>query len=108
MTSVKPYPSKFGANPPGPCVLFVKADWCGHCSRAKPEIAEAARRMGRVVPVYVIDADKQESLVDALGVRGFPAIIFVDQNGRKQDYGGDRTGRAISEWVCNKVGSCMR
>ena len=108
MSSVKSYPSRFGTNPPGPCVLFCKADWCGHCTRAKPEIAEAARRMGSVVPVYVIDADKQEKIVSGLGVQGFPTIFYVDQNGRKHEYGGDRTGRAISEWVCNKVGSCMR
>jgi thiol-disulfide isomerase/thioredoxin len=108
MSSVKPYPSRFGTTPPGPCVLFCKADWCGFCTKAKPEIAEAARRMGSVVPVYVIDADKQEKIVSGLGVRGFPTIFYVDQNGRKQEYDGDRTGRAISEWVCNKVGSCMR
>ena len=98
--------SQWGSKCPGPALVFVKAEWCGHCQAAKPEVAKAARLLGSAVPTYAIDADKHPDLVNAWGVEGFPTIFYVSQTGRRTDYGGERRGQAIGDWVCNKSNRC--
>lgn len=98
----------FRRNSSGPAVLFVKADWCGHCTAAKPEIRKAAEILGSVLPVYEIDSDKQRDVVEALGVNGFPTILFRSANGQLTNYRGERSGRKIADWACAKSGGCGR
>jgi thiol-disulfide isomerase/thioredoxin len=48
----------------------VLAEWCGHCQRAKPELAAAADRLGGAVPVLGLDADAAPGIVEEWGVQG--------------------------------------
>jgi thiol-disulfide isomerase/thioredoxin len=77
-------------------VVIVKADWCGHCKKAKPEferlIGASPIRLsdGSEVVVRMLDEGKDKSEVQGLGVRGFPTILYVS-NGQKTEYSGPRT-----------------
>jgi thiol-disulfide isomerase/thioredoxin len=77
-------------------VVIVKAEWCGHCKKAKPEfdrlVGASPIRLndGSEVVVRMLDEGKDKSEVQGLGVRGFPTILYVS-NGQKTEYSGPRT-----------------
>ena len=91
---------------PKPCVLFVKAEWCGHCKAAKPEMEKASRLLGSVIPMFSVDADSQAALVQKLGVQGFPTILFMPANGPPVTYNGARTAQGVVDWVCRVSSLC--
>lgn len=82
-----------------PCVLFVSAKWCGHCKNTAPEVDKAQRILGSKTPVYVVDADRDKAVVEALGVEGFPTILVVSSDRRMTEYQGPRTGAAIAQFA---------
>ncbi len=100
--------SQYRTGARGPAVLFVKADWCPHCQSTKPEIRRAAQIMGSVVPIYEVDSERNADVVRALGVNGFPTILFRNAAGRMTAYNGERRARDIADWACAKSGSCGR
>jgi thiol-disulfide isomerase/thioredoxin len=92
----------------GPAVLFVKADWCGYCKAAKPEMRRAAATLGTVLPVYEIDADRQKDIVATMPVSGFPTIFFLTAAGQLRKYEGERQGQKVADWACAQSGACGR
>lgn len=90
----------------GPAVIFVKADWCPHCKTAKPEVAAASELLGRVIPVYAADADQHARHIQKWGVKGFPTIFYLSQDGQMVEFGGDRRGQKIADWACITSGMC--
>lgn len=90
----------------GPAVLFVKADWCPHCQHAKPEMEKAALMLGKVIPVFAVDADKHKAAVQKWGVQGFPSIYFLTPDGEMQPYDGERKGQQVADWACINSGLC--
>lgn len=99
---------QFNRRARGPCVLFVSATWCPHCRAAKPEMEEAADILGSVVPVYVVDSERDKAVVERLGVEGFPTILFMDAAGRLTPYEGPRRGKDVAAWTCAHSGNCGR
>lgn len=98
----------FRKNAPTVAVLFVKADWCPHCKRAKPEVQRAAEILGSVVPVYEVDSERNADVVESLGVEGFPTIFFRNAKGKLVRYKGETRSRNIADWVCTQSGRCGR
>ena len=90
----------------GPAVLFVKAEWCPHCQTAKPEMEQASLMLGRVIPVYAVDADKHKRYVQQWGVEGFPTVIFLTPEGEMHKYDGPRKGQQVADWACLTSGLC--
>lgn len=90
----------------GPCVIFVKADWCPHCQHAKPEMAKASNFLGDVIPMYVMDADRHKRSIARLGIQGFPTILFVSAQGEVITYDGEREGQKVADWTCITSGLC--
>lgn len=102
MSLVKPYRK----NARSPSILFVKAEWCPHCQHAKPELEETASILGSVLPVYSVDSERNAETVEALGVRGFPTIMYQSVDGKMVEYGGPRKGKKIADWACAQSGMC--
>lgn len=89
-------------------LLFVKADWCGYCKRALPEIEQVSRLTGDAFPVYKLDADKNKNTVQLLGVKGYPTIFFIDQNGKiATQYTKERNTKAIIDEICSVMKKCF-
>ena len=66
-----------------PCIIFIYANWCGHCVTTKPNWNEAVEEM-EVTP-YAI-SDQSPELLEKFEVKGFPTIIGFDKNKNKHDF----------------------
>jgi thioredoxin 1 len=66
---------------PGPVLLEFGTDWCGHCRRAQPMIAEALGQHPGVRHIKVSDASGKP-LGRSFGVRLWPTLVFL-KDGRE-------------------------
>lgn len=91
-------------------ILFVYANWCGHCIRFKKIYIETASAVGSVINFYKVDSDKSSNLLKALNVKGFPTLFIIDKNGKViKEFNGDRssTEKFIGE-ICKMTINCPR
>jgi len=51
------------------------------------------------MPVYVVDAEKNNKIIEALKVNGFPEIIVVDKNRRVHKFNGPREAPKIVQFI---------
>lgn len=105
MQQLAPNVSISGVIRNAPVFLMVGVEWCGHCRRAKPVMEKVASAMGKAVPVLYVDGDGRPDITKAMGIRGFPALVYFDAKGRAHRYEGDRTMDAIVNFVCEKSSS---
>lgn len=82
-----------------PAVMFVKADWCPHCHSMAPHMKRAQKLLGNTMPVYVVDADADDKIVQKLGVQGFPTVFVISADRKKREYTGDRDAKAIASFA---------
>lgn len=93
---------------PGGGLLLVKTDWCGHCKRVLPELEEVSRLTGSAFPIYKLDADKNKNTISKLGVKGFPTIFFIEQDGRISGrYEKERNTKSIIDEICTLMKKCF-
>jgi thiol-disulfide isomerase/thioredoxin len=81
-----------------PLLLMIQANFCGHCTTAKPALQEFAQKHGNRVVVATIQADGKEpgemELAQRLskiypGFSGFPEyMLFKDKKPYKKHDGG--------------------
>lgn len=73
-------------------LLFVYANWCGHCTRFKKVYKECAKIVGNVFNFYQIDTDKCKDLTNSLKVKGYPSVYLMDASGRVyKEFNADRS-----------------
>jgi len=82
-----------------PAVLFVKAEWCPHCHSMAPHMKRAQNLLKNTMPVYAVDADSNKSVVERLGVGGFPTVFVIGADRRKREYDGPRDGKSIAAFA---------
>ena len=61
---------------PGPVLLDFGTNWCGHCRRAQPLIAEATAAHPRVKHLKIADA-RGRRLGRSFRVKLWPTLIFL-------------------------------
>lgn len=81
-------------------LVIVKAEWCGHCQKAMPEfkklVAASPIKLadGSSVTVRMLDEKKDKAVVDTMGVKGFPTILYI-KDGQRIEYSGSRTADGV-------------
>lgn len=83
------------------------APWCGHCKRVAPVFDELARHVqdrGEIdARVGDVNCVRNQALCQALGVRGYPTILFFDaQGGSPQPYQLHRTVPQFYEFMIQR------
>lgn len=101
MASLREFPRRGNLQTIGPALLYVNVQWCGHCKAARPIMEQVSGVLGSVVPVYSVDGDERSDVARALGVEGYPTIVYIDEGGSRYEYTGDRTREAITSFVCH-------
>lgn len=93
-----------------PSILFVYANWCGHCRRFAPMYNDAAKTLGTMVKLFKIDSDKNPAFIKRYGVRSFPTIYILGQDGKvKSEYNGSRaSAREFSAAICKLSLTCRK
>ncbi|MBU2488359.1 MAG: thioredoxin family protein [Proteobacteria bacterium] len=67
-----------------PVLVFFTAEWCGYCTRIKKEVfaqKEVGTASEKLVNIWV-DVDENRQLAGEFGIRGIPALIFLDPEGK--------------------------
>lgn len=85
---------------------LVIATWdkCGHCIKAKPEFARLESlglprlRDGSSVTLRKLDANANKDEIAALGISGYPSILFL-KGGERIEYSGERTADGIISFL---------
>jgi len=78
-------------------LIIVKAEWCGHCKKAKGEFEKLVKASpvkmqdGSEVTIRMLDSDVDKDEVNALNVRSFPTILYRSGSNRQEYPGNDRT-----------------
>jgi len=94
-----------------PGMLFVYANWCGHCQRFKSTFNELQQQLGSDFPLVSledIELNKNTILSKSLQVQGFPTIKFFDQNGKIiGNYNKNRDKQTILEHICKVYHHCI-
>ena len=82
-------------------ILFVYADWCGHCQAFKPEwnkFEKICKEGGNTC--RAINGDENPDLAKKYNIEGYPTILKCDKNGNKiEEYGGQRSADALVEFL---------
>ncbi len=91
-------------------VLFIYANWCGHCRQFKPIYQKTASVVGNVVGIFQLDSDKSENVLREFNVRSFPSIYIFDGKGKKiSEYTGPRDNPDVFiSQICKMTLKCPR
>lgn len=83
------------------------APWCGYCTTLHQELIKAAAELdkeGLDVRIVTVDATEELELASSEGVDGYPTIAVYRNGERTGTYRGERTNRAIAQYLREKAG----
>jgi protein disulfide-isomerase/protein disulfide-isomerase A1 len=84
-------------------VFFIYADWCGHCTRFKPEWAkfkeEIAKSNNMKAFALNVDDESNTEFIEMNKVSSFPTVIVTKGSGEKVKYDGERTAEDLMKFV---------
>jgi thiol-disulfide isomerase/thioredoxin len=85
------------------------ADWCPHCTTAKPAFKEFSKGgklliNGKEVHVRMLEADKDKDEMASLPVKGFPTFLLETVDGKVIEYKGPRETEKYLEFLNKQLG----
>ena len=87
-----------------PVLLDIWAEWCGPCKAMAPALDELSQAYDGRVNIVKLDLDENEDLVESLGVRSLPTLIFYDNGERRGDRSGAASKSEIEAFVDQHLG----
>lgn len=67
-----------------PCIIDFYTTWCGPCKRLAPILEELAKEYKGKIYIYKVDAEKEQQLSMAFGIKSYPSLLFCPQTGNPQ------------------------
>ena len=83
----------------GDRMVCCLASWCGHCKSLKASGELEKLKKDEDVPLEVNEDDDDAN--KKYGVKGFPSILKVKENGEQVPFKGERTAEAMKEFFNN-------
>ena len=79
-------------------LIFGYADWCGYCKQFMPVWQQFKNKYMPVLDLREVNDKRDAETVKALGIKGFPSIIYLDGN-KKYEYQGERTIEGLEQFM---------
>lgn len=71
------------------------ADWCPHCQRMMPVVAQIRELVGDTAPIYQLDIDENGEAAEEVGVTGTPTFIIYRDGTPVWQYSGELDGNIL-------------
>lgn len=71
------------------------AQWCPHCRKMMPVVAEVAELLEGQVPVYQYEIDEDRELAEEAGVTSIPTFIIYKDGSPAWQHTGEISGQAL-------------
>ena len=82
------------------------ADWCPHCTAAKPEFQSLMKNTqninGKAIKFVMVDCEKNPEKAEAANVQGFPTFI-LENDGETEVYPGERSQSGFKKFLSNML-----
>jgi thiol-disulfide isomerase/thioredoxin len=80
------------------------ADWCGHCTKVKPEMEELVKKgviekNGKKCEIRMISPEKEPEKAAGKPIKGFPTFLMEAADGQIVEYKGERSMNAYLEYI---------
>jgi protein disulfide-isomerase-like protein len=80
-------------------------DWCGHCKNFKPifegELSDAVKEQQLPCRLELVNCEKHPEEAKKYNIRGYPTVIFENENNDVVEYQGERTANSIIKFIKN-------
>lgn len=88
------------------CVLkLFYVDWCGHCKNFKPifegELSDAVKEQQLPCKLELVNCEERPEEAKKYNIRGYPTVIFENENNDVVEYQGERTANSIIKFIKN-------
>jgi thiol-disulfide isomerase/thioredoxin len=74
---------------------------CGHCKNFTPEWDKFSQSYSGPIKLRKIEMNDAGSDLDKYNVKGFPSILFIDEQGSAKEYDGPRTSDGLNNYFSN-------
>jgi thiol-disulfide isomerase/thioredoxin len=82
-------------------------DWCGHCKNFKPifegELSDAVKSESIPCKLELVNCEENPEEGKKYNVRGYPTMIFENENNDIVEYQGERTSNSIINFLKNMM-----
>jgi thiol-disulfide isomerase/thioredoxin len=88
------------------CTVYAfVADWCPHCTKAKPALTNLKNNAPSNVTVNVVNEkdDNARELMTKYGVKGFPTVLLIKSDGTTVEFEQRVTESNLNEFVANNA-----
>lgn len=89
--------NKEGFKSEKPVVVLYYADWCPHCTRAKP-VLEALKKNNNKVDVQLVDCEANKEEARKQNIRAYPTVK-LHNNGDVVEFNNNVTMENLLKWI---------